>query len=256
MNRPGGAGPDHVAAIARRLVQSYRQHAPVRATPASGPAHPEAAYAVQQAVWQAMAGCERPRAWKVGASARDAVPTAAPVFPSRLAAGPARYPAGLFMAPGIEAEIALRFGQDLPPRPDAYSRGEILAAIEGAYVAMEIVDTRLADPEAAGPHWRLADNLLNGALVLGEPIPHWRDLDWADQHVQVMLDGEALPGLTGRPPLDDLFHCLPWWLAHVGGARTGDIVTTGAWSGMHPAAQATRLAVLFTGLGGAEAVIG
>lgn len=243
-------------AIAARLVEAYRRRSPLPATPATGPAGSDAAYAVQQAVWQAMAGSARPTAWKVGAAALDATPVAAPVFPSRLAAGPARFPRELFTRPGIEAEIALRFGHDLPPRPEPYTRVELLAAIASAHVAMELVDTRLADPELAGPHWRLADNLLNGALVLGDPIPHWREVDWQGLTVQVVFDGQAVPGVAGRPPLGDIFHCLPWWLAHVGGARKGDIVTTGAWSGVHPVGQARELAVVFEGVGRVEVRIG
>ena len=243
-------------AIAHRLIQAYRQRAPIHGNPASGPDNIDAAYAVQRAVWQAMVGVGRPAAWKVGSPAREVAPNAAPVFPSRLAASPARFPGDLFVGLGIEAEIALRFGRDLPPRQEPYSRNAILDAIGSVHVAMELVASRLADPEAAGPLWRLADNPLNGALVVGDAVPHWRDLDWGGLTVQAWVDGQALAGVIGRPPLGDIFHCLPWWLAHVGGARAGDIVTTGAWSGMHPVGLTTEVAVMFAGVGKAVARIG
>ena len=241
--------------IAHRLVQAYRQRTPIQENPASGPGSIDAAYAAQRAVWQAMVGDSRPTAWKVGAPSREVAPTAAPVFPSRLANSPTRFPGGLFMGLGIEAEIALRFGRDMPLRQEPYSREAILGAISSVHVAMELVDTRLADPEAAGPLWRLADNLLNGALVLGDAVPHWRDMDWNELTVQVLANGLPLSVVTALPPLGDLFHCLPWWLEHIGGARTGDIVTTGAWSGMHPVGLATEVAVTFADLGRAEARI-
>lgn len=243
-------------AIAHRLVQAYHQHTPIQANPDSGPSSIDTAYAVQRAVWQAMVGDSRPKAWKVGSPSREVVPTAAPVFPSRLATNPARFPGDLFMGLGVEAEIALRFGRDLPKQREPYTREAILEAIGSVHVAMELVDTRLADPEAAGPLWRLADNLLNGALVLGEAVQHWRDQDWDGLIVEVLAEGQSLSSVIGRPPLGDIFHCLPWWLAHAGGARAGDIVTTGAWSGMHPVGLATEVAVIFTGLGKAEAKIG
>jgi len=248
--------PPAAVTAADALVQAYRRHRRIAATPASGPVGIEAAYAVQRAVWREMAGDCRPTAWKVAASAPDAEPIAAPVFPSRLAIGPAHLAGDLFTGLGVEAEIALRFGKPLPKRPQAYTRAEILAAIGSVHVAMELVDTRLADAEAAGPYWRLADNLLNGALVLGDAIPGWRQLDWASLRAQVWLDGAATGEADGRPPLGDIFHCLPWWLAHVGGAEPGDIVTTGAWSGMHPAGQAGELAVTFAGLGRAQVRVG
>ena len=159
------------------------------------------------------------------------------------------------MGLGIEAEIALCFGRDLPLREEPYSRAEILAAIGSVHVAMELVDTRLADAEAAGPYWRLADNLLNGALVLGDAIPDWQGLDWNALQLQISVDGQPLPGLVARQPLGDIFHCLPWWIVHVGGVRIGDIVTTGAWTGMHPAGSASTLTARFEGLGGVAVLI-
>ncbi len=164
--------------IAHRLVQAYHQRTPIQVNSISGPGSIDAAYAAQRAVWLAMVGDSRPTAWKVGSPSREVMPTAAPVFPSRLASSPAHIPREWFTGLGIEAEIALRFRRDLPPRQEPYTRKATLEAIGSVHVAMELVDTRLADPEAAGPLWRLADNLLNGALVLGDAVPDWRDMDW------------------------------------------------------------------------------
>ncbi|NTV97217.1 MAG: hydratase [Thiobacillus sp.] len=240
---------NEIDAIARRLVEAYRQRNRIAVTPESGPVDAEQAYAVQRAVWRMLVGDSRPSAWKVGAAAPDAPPFAAPVLPSRLAWGPVHLSAGLFTGLGVEAEIALRFARDLPARPEPYDRTEILAAIGSAHVAMELVDTRLADAEAAGPYWRLADNQVNGALVLGDAIADWRAADWSECAVRITADDREVATGTGRPPLGDILHCLPWWLAHVGGARAGDIVTTGAWTGMHPVAGAMELRAMFEGLG-------
>lgn len=242
---------DHpsTAGFAKPLVQGYREHSPFVARTEDGPADEAAAYAVQREVWRAMVGADRPGAWKVGAPGRESVPLAAPIFPQRLAISPARFPREMFFGMGIEAEIAFRFGRDLPARAPPYSREEILGAIAGAHVAMELVDTRLADAEAAGPLWRLADNLLDGGLVIGDEIPHWRELDFSTQTARVLAGGKYLAESRGRPPLDDLFHCLPWWIGHIGGARAGDIVTTGAWNGMHRVKMPVEATVEFVGLG-------
>ena len=244
---------DHLSAarFAEPLVQGYRSHSPFAARPEHGPADEAAAYAVQREVWHAMVGARRPVAWKVGAASRESSPLAAPIFPERCAMSPARFPSGMFLGMGIEAEIAFRFGRDLPVRALPYSRDEILDAIASAHVAMELVDTRLADAEATGPLWRLADSLLNGGLVIGPKIPQWRELDFAAQRVRVLADGECIAETRGRPPLDDLFCCLPWWIDHVGGARAGDIVTTGAWTGMHRVTMPVEATVEFVGLGSA-----
>lgn len=234
---------------AQALLQAHRHHERVTVTPEAGPADVMAAYAAQRAVWCALVGENRPTAWKVGSPSRDAEPLAAPMLPDHVATSPAGFSREAFFSLGVEAEIAFRFGRDLPARLEPYSREEILDAIAGAHVALELVDTRLADAQAAGPLWRLADNLLNGGFVLGDEIPHWRSLGWPGLTVRVLAGGKALAETRGRPPLDDLLHCLPWWIAHVGGVRAGDVVTTGAWNGMHPVELPADVRVEFLAAG-------
>jgi len=237
------------------LVEAYKNRQPLDANPDSGPASLQDAYAVQRAVWQTMVGDARPAAWKVGAPKRQTEPTAAAVFPHRVVSSPARFSRDDFRTLGIEAEIAVCFGRDLPARAKPFSPEEIRAAIASAHVAMELVDTRLADPEAAGPLWRLADSLLNGGLVIGEAIPNWRELDYSGLTVRVHANGRSLAETIGRQPLDDLFYCLPWWIAHIGGAKAGDIVTTGAWNGMHRVGLPAEVSVEFVGVGDVSARI-
>lgn len=218
---------------AQALLQARRQRQRLAAVPHAGPAGADAAYAAQAEVWRELAGERRPTAWKVAAASLDAEPLAAPMLPDHVAASPAVFSRESFFSLGVEAEIALRFGRDLPVRARPYSRAEIRDAMAGAHVAMELVDTRLADAEAAGPFWRLADNLLNGGFVLGDEIPGWRRLDFGQLTARVLANDSLVAETLGRPPLGDLFHCLPWWIIHVGGVRAGDVVTTGAWNGMH-----------------------
>lgn len=240
---------------ASALITAYRSGQPLQTRPDHGPANEAEAYAVQRAVWQGMAGDARPTAWKVGAATREATPVAAPILPQCLAASPANFPARGFLRLGVEAEIALRFAHDLPARQTPYSRDEILAAVAAAHVAMELVDTRLADPEAAGPFWRLADSLLNGGLVLGSEIPDWRRLDLGALNAHSHADGQRIAEARGRQPLDDIYFCLPWWVAHIGGVRAGDIITTGSWNGAHWVDMPVTLRVGFDGLGSVESLI-
>ena len=238
--------------FASQLIQAHRQWCTLDAREDAGPVSAEAAYRIQSDVWQALSGADRPTAWKVGAAARDAMPMAAPVFRHGLGTSPARLPGGRFNRPGIEAEIAFRLGQDLPAHGVPYTREDIQAAIVSAHVAMEVVDSRLTDPERAGPWWRLADSLLNGGLILGAPIPEWRQIDFSERRVRIHVDGVLLAETLARPPLDDLWHCLPWLVEHLGGMRAGDVVITGAWNGMHRVTPPTTARIEFVGLGQAE----
>jgi len=246
--------------LAAQLVQAWNRCQPLDARPDSGPAGVEQAYAVQQTVWRQLAQQSRPTAWKTGAPDRQTIATAAAVLPQRIVKcslqSPAQFSAVAHRRLGIEAEIAVCFGRDLPLRAEPYRREEILAAIASVHVAMELVDTRLNDPEKAGPLWRLADSLLNGGLVLGEAIPNWRTLVFSGLTVRVLANASCLVETLGRPPLDDLFYCLPWWIKHIGGAQTGDIVTTGAWNGVHWVDMPAKVAVEFAGVGSINARIG
>lgn len=240
------------ARLAEPLIQAHAQHTPFAARPETGPGNAAVAYAVQALVWHQQAGSERPRAWKVGAASRDGEPMAAPVWPRGLAASPARFPAGDFLSLAVEAEIAFRFGRDLAADAPIHDAAVLRDAIASAHVAMELVDTRLADADAAGPLWRLADSLLNGGLVIGDEIPDWRSLDFSARRVRVLVDGATVAEGPGQPPLGDLLHCLPWWIQHIGGVRAGDVVTTGAWTGAHAIALPATVAVEFPGLGSAR----
>jgi len=231
--------------LAQLLLHAHAHRQVLDVAPDTGPADVVQAYAVQHAVWRGLSGDVQPAAWKIGAPNRATEPTAAAIFPRFLGQSPAEFSAGSFRRLGIEAEMAVCFGRDLPARATPYASEEILTAIASVHVAMELVDTRLADPDAAGPLWRLADSLLNGGLVFGAAIENWRTLDFSKLSVRVLANGRCLAETQGRPPLDDLFHCLPWWLAQHGGARAGDMITTGAWNGMHAVPQAAEVSVEF-----------
>lgn len=252
---PPDTAAQRVARIAATLVDAYRRHCPVAGSPETGPATTTEAFAVQAAVWAAMVGPQRPTAWKVGAASPTAVPVSGAVFPAHLQTSPACFRRSDFLSLGIEAEIALRFGRDLPARDTPYASSEILDAVASAHVAMEIVGTRLADHAAAGPLWSLADNLVNGALVIGDAIPGWRHLDYPQLTARSFIDDALVAEATGAIPLGDIGHCLPWWVGHIGGVRAGDVVTTGTWNGARWLDQPGHLRVEFAGLGSAEATL-
>ena len=194
-----------------------------------------AAYAVQDEVWRSTQGTLRPQAWKIGNSSDHAGPVRA-AMPEIILHG-SRTSAAHFRLIGIECEIAVRFARPLRPRNEAYSREEVLAAVGSAHVAIEIVDTALADPAAAGPLMGLADSMLHGSFVLGETIANWRALDWSQLKAQSFIDDQCVAEKTGGHPHIDPLALLPWWAnagaLDWGGVEAGDIITTGTWNGMH-----------------------
>lgn len=241
-----------IARLAAALCEARRTGQAIEARPDNGPASLAEAYAVQRAAWLTLAGDVRPTAWKVGAADREAPLLAGSVLPDALARSPAMFSAGRFFRLGVEAEIAFVFRDPLPAREAPWPRKAIAAAIGSAHVAMEIVDTRLRDPDAAGTSWKLADNLVNGTLTLGDEIADWQQLDWSRLVARSWIDGAEVACTRGKVPLGDVLHLLPAWIRHIGGVRAGDVVTTGTWNGVVWAGAPALLRVGFDGLGAAE----
>ena len=76
-------------------------------------------------------------------------PDFAPVLSSHVNPDGAAVTAGSFIAPRVEAEIALVLGADLRG-PDCTAL-DVAAAVRGAVPALEIVDSRIADGRSSSP---------------------------------------------------------------------------------------------------------
>lgn len=248
--------PTDIDALARALLQARATRTPLsfadsdESSRARLPVNRAEAYAVQAATWRLTQGARRPSAWKIGISADSNIPVRA-AMPTIVPSG-AQLPRAAFRLVGLECEIAVRFGRPLPPRPQPYAQAEVLEALDAAFVAIEIVDSALADPAAAGPFLRLADSMLHGSFVLGERLAAWPDLarHWHQLRPHSRIDDAPVGPSAGRHPLGDPLSQLAWW-ANVGalnwgGVQAGDILTTGTWNGMHFAEQPARFEACFT----------
>lgn len=208
------------------------------------------AYAIQELVAAKLGPVG---AWKVGAPSPEAEPARAPIQASAVHASPAVLPAASFHRIGIEVEIAYRLGHDLPARPEPYSRAEVEAAIDAILPAIEVVDTRFADHDAMGALWKLADNQLNGGLVLGTPQADWRVVDPATQPVRLHVDGALAHEGRGGNAAGDPIRLLVWLAnscgAHCGGLRRGQVVTTGTLTGLRFVAPGAEIHASLPGLG-------
>ena len=187
------------------------------------------AYRIQAAV---MAELGPIGGWKVGSPHPDGPINCSPLSASDIHDSPGRVAAGPGVA--VEAEIAIRLGQDLPPRAAPYTEAELLTAILGAHPAIEVLTSRFHDPDAVDPLSGLADSGGNGGLILGPAIPDWHSIGLADETVRLLMDGREVKACTGNPggPMLRLLLWLADTGAHwAGGLRAGQVVTTGSWTG-------------------------
>ena len=246
---------------AKLLCSAHDNHQqlPMAALANCTPQTIEDAYAIQDAVaqkrWISQGG--RTTAWKTGAASAAATPYIAPIPPQQVYTGPASLPAKDHHMIGVEAELAYRFAEDLPPRDKPYSPEEVMAAIEGVYVAIEVVDTRLAEWQKAGDWWRLADNQITAGLVIGSGRTDWQDLDPLQQNVELLFDGVTEVSRKGTHPIGDPRPLLPWVANHCtgrsGGLKAGDVIITGSWTGLIFIKPGLEVTARFPGVG--EAVV-
>ena len=249
-----------VEAVTQTLLQARARAELADAQPLAGSlSSPEDAYAVQQAVARQLGWFDHgaPRAWKSGGPQRGAALTHAPLPPAGVWSSPARAGDWPLHTRGIEAEIALRLGQDVSvAQAWQLKAGECAGRVDAMAVSIEVVESRWQQQFAAPPALLMADQLCHGALVLGEWQPC--DLaeaapDWSRQVCRLRLGGGETSVHTGTHSLGDPAWLLADWLRHAtmayGTLAAGTVVTTGSWVGLALAQAGDSVHVQFDGIG-------
>ncbi len=232
-------------AIANALLAAWRggplAEPPVLASEAQ-------AYAVQRRVLAGLGMA--PGGWKVGAAGPDAMPACAPMPQTGIVRAPHRFDAAVFTRREVESEICFRLRAGLPPRRTPYTGAEVLGAIDTCHPGVEVLQSRYADPEAAGALANLADLIQHGAYAVGAPVEGWRTTDFAALTVTQTIAGLPARQATGNPAGDMLRLML--WLANegavwAGGLQAGQIVTCGSWTGKVAAPVGAQVVTAFAG---------
>ena len=234
------------------LVAAHRGAA-IGATISGPPADYAAAMRIQHDVARTLQATIA--GWKLGFSP-DGVPVAAPLFASLVQASPGR---ATQRARGviIEIELAFRLARDLPPK--AYTRDEVLAAVDEALIGIELVAGRFGEPPAVPYAAFLADNVGNAGYVTGASTRGFRALDLTMLPVRFSIGGAALEEKRGGHPQDDPVEPLRAYASQpidmLGGLRKGQIVTTGSITKPLRVESAARIAASLEGVGSVELVI-
>ncbi len=90
---------------------------------------------------------------------------------------------------GIETEIAVRLGEDLPQGGDA---DRIAAAVESCMAAIELLEDLRHDYKRLSAAAMVAGNVWNAGAVLGAPNPDWRRLDLARLTARLTVNGREI----------------------------------------------------------------
>jgi 2-keto-4-pentenoate hydratase len=240
-----------IAKASRLLVAAHRSRTP-GATGELALGTDEEAYRVQDNVFAELWPGARPAGWKVGGPSDKVTPTAAPIPPERVLRSPASVLRSALDLIGVEAEVAFCLARDLPLRSRPYSERSIAAAVGEVLVAIELCGSRLAGWKETSGLWKLADFQTNSALVAGSGTKEWQKIDFAAQDCEFTV-GDRVVKAQGAHPFGNPFRLLPWLVKHAAkrghGMRAGDIITTGAWTGLEIAAAGDEVRARFPGIG-------
>jgi 2-keto-4-pentenoate hydratase len=137
---------------------------------------------------------------------------------------------GALIAPRVEAEFAFRMGAALPPSP---TRAQLLAAIDGVAVALEVIDSRVAD-------WKItlvdtvSDNASSARMLHGAFREATPELLESLPELVIELRQDDAPQVSGpgSAVLGDPIESLLWLARAIGdfgdSFSEGDVVIAGA----------------------------
>jgi 2-keto-4-pentenoate hydratase len=204
---------------------------------AEGPATPEAGYAVQHEV-AAGQGAVPPAGFKIGATTKQmqdylglSGPAAGFVPKASLHPSGAEFRFADFLNPGVECEVGIRLGRDLPAGPT--TREQAAAAVAEVFPAIEIVEKRYGDLAQLGTPTLIADQVFHASGVLGRPVADWRALDLGAAKGTFHVGGKVVGSGYGRDLLGHPLEALAWLAGSgaaevFGGLRAGQVVWLGS----------------------------
>jgi len=172
----------------------------------------------------------------------------------------AELPARDYCRLGIETEIALRLGEDLPPGGTGGSwHDRVAGAVESCMAAIELLEDLHHDYKRLSAVAMVAGNVWNAGVVIGAPVADWRRLDLAQLTARLSINGRQIGQGKGGDVMGNPLNALAW-LAEVRAAagtplRRGAIVMTGSMVPIEFPSAGDRAAVEVEGLGAAELVV-
>ena len=247
------------AGIAEAFVRARQAGTALAAFPGRIPADLAGGYACQDAaihLWPSpIAG------WKVGKIPADwearlgEERLVGPIFADRVqhaSAAAACFPviAGGFAA--VEAEFVFVLGQDAPSGKQAWSHDEAAALVQALHVGVEFAGSPLPDINRLGPPVVVSDYGNNAGLLLGPEVADWQQRMAEGLACETFIDGVSVGTGGTRSIHGGLLAALAFALARCARRgrplRAGQLISTGAATGIHDIVAGQRAQLEFPGI--------
>ncbi|HZF15063.1 MAG TPA: hypothetical protein VE046_03880 [Steroidobacteraceae bacterium] len=153
----------------------------------------------------------------------------------------------------VEAEFVFRLVSDADARQKTWTAAEAAGLVGALHFGVETAGSPLATINALGPAVVAADFGNNAGLILGPEIPGWRERPPASLATATFIDDRKVGegGAANLPggPLGALAFLLARNARRARSLRAGDLVATGATTGIHDIRAGSRARIEFRGLG-------
>jgi 2-keto-4-pentenoate hydratase len=187
-------------------------------------------------------------------------PAGGAIFARTIHTSPARIRLADFMHLGLEFELGLRLGRDLPAAAAPYTVDSVTASVASCMPAFELIEDRNADYSDLDAASILTDKCWCGGVVIGPEVSDWQDLDLESTPVELVWNGQVVDrGVTGAA-MGHPFESLAW-LANLlasrrRGMKAGELVITGSALKTRFPGQGDEVTYKIAGLGEATVRIG
>ena len=169
-------------------------------------------------------------------------------------ASPAELPHDRFRRIGVECEIAVRLGRDLPASGGPHTQDTVASAIDAAMAAIELVDDRYVNYRDLDVWTLTADDFFHAGAVFGPKVTAVPDLASVAGHMTV--NGAVIGQGTGAHVLGHPLTAVAWladtMARHGDGLKAGQIILTGSVVETHWPERGDTVVASLGGLGEAQ----
>jgi 2-oxo-3-hexenedioate decarboxylase/2-keto-4-pentenoate hydratase len=227
-------------AIAEVLVSVRLNRTPLQSFSAHAPWDEAEGYRIQDAVHALLSANFGPRVgWKIGCTSAVMQqylgiphPCSGGVFARGVHASGVSLRHGDYVRVGVECEIAVRLGRDLPASDAPFTAETVASAIEAYLPAIEIVDDRYEDWRSIGAPTLVADDFFAAGCVLGAPVARADAPDLLAVVGRAIINDNEVARGSGADVLGHPHNALAWLANHLAAdgktLRAGEIVLTGS----------------------------